>query len=220
MLWKWRLPCVSSRFEHQDNLADAISRYQPTILDITPSAASILQDSTVRSLQTLIPGAEHLSSDKARHWASSADLKITYDACESTSIATVCTLCLEEANEIKIRRGDGMNTWITDTRHGTTLVPIGNIGELVLEGPLIGTGYLDDAEKGAVTVINNPPWLIRGSGDSRHSDRTGKLVKTGDLVRHNNGGTLTFIARKTTEVKIHGHHVELGEVENHMVRLP
>lgn len=208
--------CVPSESEHRDNIANSISRWQPTILDITPSTAAILDDSIIQSLQTLILNGERLSTEKARQWAPLVDLKLTYGTYECTPIATVDTVCLEEADEHRIGRGVGTNTWITDTRDGTTLLPIGSIGELVLEGPLVGAGYLDDAEKTAASLIYNPPWLIRGSGDPNHPGRTGQLFKTGDLVRYNKDGTLIFIARKEAQVKIFGQHVDLAEVENHM----
>ena len=43
--------------------------------------------------------------------------------------------------------------------------------------------------------------------------RTGTLYKSGDLVRYMSDGSLLYIGRKDTQVKINGQRIELGEVE-------
>jgi aryl carrier-like protein len=83
--------------------------------------------------------------------------------------------------------------------------------QLLLEGPLVGRGYLNDEEKTAKAFINDPIWLFQGA--SGYPGRRGRLYKTGDLVRYNPDGTLYFIGRKDAQVKIHGQRVELEEVE-------
>ena len=55
------------------------------------------------------------------------------------------------------------------------------------------------------------------NADSKNYFRHGRLYKTGDLVRYNEDGSLTFAGRKDTQVKIRGQRVELGEIE-HMLR--
>ncbi len=85
---------------------------------------------------------------------------------------------------------------------------------MLLEGPLIGMGYLNDPEKTAAAFIEDPPWLLRGGPGV--PGRRGRLYRTGDLVRYNDDGTLHFIGRKDDQVKIRGQRVELGEVETHI----
>ncbi len=43
-----------------------------------------------------------------------------------------------------------------------------------------------------------------------------RLYRTGDLVRYNIDGSINFIKRKDTQVKIRGHRVELGEINSHV----
>lgn len=210
--------CVPSRSEHEQSPGLSVLHWKSTILDITPSVAATLPDDIVKSLQTLIVGGEHLSSYHAKRLARLVDLKFTYGLSECTPVATVGTVCVEEADDPRIGKGVGMNTWITDMRDGQTLAPVGGIGELVLEGPLIGAGYLDGKEKISAAILDSPRWLVQGSGDPKHPGRTGRLFKTGDLVRYNKDGNLKFIARKEDQAKIHEPQVELEEVEHHMRR--
>ncbi|KAG5996166.1 NRPS protein [Claviceps spartinae] len=212
--------CVPFEAEHKQALENSISRWHPTILDISPSVVTVLPDHIVQSLETLIIGGEHMSPDDARRWARLVDLKFTYGLFECTPVVVAGTVRLEEADEPRIGRGVGMNTWIVDAREGTNLAPVGSIGELVLEGPLIGARYSKDNEKLDTAIIDDPCWLTRGNSDTKHPGRTGKLFRTGDLVRYNRDGSLTFVARKENQTKVHGRHVELREVEHQMRLVP
>ena len=116
----------------------------------------------------------------------------------------------EEAT--RIGKGAGLVTWVVDPENHDDLLPLGCIGELLLEGPLVGRGYLNDPEKTAAAFIEDPAWLLQGAPGQ--PGRHGRLYKTGDLVRYNEDGSLTFIGRKDAQVKIRGQRVELGEVEH------
>ncbi|KAG5930352.1 NRPS protein, partial [Claviceps africana] len=208
--------CIPSEDERKDDLSRSIHRFKPTILDITPSAATALELATVQSLRTLILGGERLSSWQAKKLGALVDVKLAYGPCECTPTSTVATIDPKNDGEPSIGRGAGTITWITEPRDHNILAPIGAIGELLLEGPLLGQGYLGDEEKTSSAFIHNPRWLLRGGAGK--PGREGRLYKTGDLVRYNSDGTLVFIGRKDAQVKINGQRVELGEVESHMAR--
>ena len=205
--------CIPSERERSDDLAASIKRFNSTILDITPSAATVLDDSTIASLRTLILGGERLTSEYAKRWSRLVDVRLPYGPCECNPTATIATIDSNQEGEPNIGHGAGCLTWITDTEEGKTLVPIGTIGELVLEGPLVGLGYLGDEAKTAAAAIERPPWL-----SAVGQDRRGPFYRTGDLVRYNPNGTLMFIGRKDAQIKIHGQRVELAEIEGFMTR--
>ncbi|MGY2062170.1 AMP-binding enzyme, partial [Nocardia gipuzkoensis] len=62
-------------------------------------------------------------------------------------------------------------------------------------------GYLDDSERTAAGFLPD-----------RFTD-SGRMYRTGDQVVRDPGGTLIFLGRKDTQLKIRGHRVELGEIE-------
>lgn len=75
-----------------------------------------------------------------------------------------------------------------------TPTPPGEIGELHVSGPGVMRGYLDQPE------LNGDRFSAMG-------------FRTGDLVRQNADGLLTFAGRADQLAKVRGFRIELGEVE-------
>lgn len=84
---------------------------------------------------------------------------------------------------------------------GLRPVPIGVSGELLIGGAGVGRGYLRREELTAERFIPDP------SG-------TGRLYRSGDLVRYLADGTIEFLGRIDDQIKIRGYRVETGEVES------
>lgn len=110
-----------------------------------------------------------------------------------------------------IGRAVGGLCWIVDAQDYNRLVPIGAAGELLIEGPILARGYLDNPEKTAEVFVESPAW-----GPKNHSGQSRRLYKTGDLARYNSDGSIQFIGRKDTQVKLRGQRIELGEIEHHI----
>lgn len=53
------------------------------------------------------------------------------------------------------------------------------VGELVVEGPAVARGYLNNEELSRASFIHVPPWLQGW----RPNNQTGRLYRTDDLVR-------------------------------------
>ncbi|KAI0569885.1 HC-toxin synthetase [Pyrenophora tritici-repentis] len=105
-------------------------------------------------------------------------------------------------------------SWVVDPENHHRLAPLGSIEELLVEGPILARGYLNDADKTAAAFINDPAWLLEGCGG--HAGRRGRLYKTGDLVQYDSDGNLVCLGRKDSQVKVRGQRVELGEVEHYV----
>lgn len=83
----------------------------------------------------------------------------------------------------------------------------GNIGEIYIRTPYISSGYFNNKELNKQVFLKNP-----FSGDKNDI-----IYKTGDMGRLLFDGNIELTGRLDEQVKIRGHRVELGEIENHLL---
>lgn len=102
------------------------------------------------------------------------------------------------------------NTAIYLLDKSLNLVPPGVVAEIHIAGRNVARGYLNRPELTAGSFIPDP-----------FSEQEGcRLYRTGDLGRYRPDGSLEFVGRKDSMVKIRGFRVELGEVEAIVNRRP
>ena len=211
--------CIPSESQRIDDLVGSMNQFKATFVFLTPSVFRTLNPNMLPYLETICLGGEALLKADVHQWLDRAKVLTVYGPAECTVLAT----CLHMQNTFdnnKIGFGLATNLWVLNTTAiGGQLASIGEEGELYLEGPLVGLGYLNDPERTAAAFIEDPSWLLRGEGEGSHLGRHGRLYKTGDLARYNADGSLTFIGRTDTQVKIRGQRVELSEVEHHVRQL-
>lgn len=205
--------CVPSEEDRMNNLSGAIRDSKANMVHMTPSVARVLDSDIIPSLDVLGLGGEAVSSSDAAAWSKTTNLAIAYGPSE-------CTVGCTINNTLHVSTGIGVGvggvTWIVDPEDHDRLTPVGGVGELIIEGPVVGVGYLGEPAKPAEVFIDDPKWLLAGHGPV--PGRNGRLYKTGDLVRYepNGTGSIEFIGRKDQQVKLRGQRVELAEVEHHL----
>lgn len=210
--------CIPSESQRINDLVGSVNQCRATFLFSTPSLIRTLDPNMLPHLKTIVLGGEHLLRADVRQWLDRAKVLNIYGPCECTVMATCSDVQTTTDQDKTVGFGVETNLWVLDTTDTRgRLASIGEEGELYLEGPLVGLGYLNDPERTAATFIEDPPWLLQGGGS--HPGRHGRLYKTGDLVRYNADGSLAILGRKDTQVKIRGQRVELGEVEYHVQQL-
>jgi amino acid adenylation domain-containing protein len=208
--------CIPSEEERKDDLSESMRRFKATDVFLTPSVARSIDPARVPTLQNIHLGGEEATRDDFARWVPYANPFNSYGPAEC-SAGTLYGRMSSYLSKISIGKGAGVSTWIVDPRSSERLSPIGTVGELYLEGPLVGQGYLGDEVNTAASFIENPPWLLAGSPCGSIPGRQGRLYKTGDLVKYDPvNGQILFIGRKDTQVKLRGQRIELSEVEYHV----
>jgi fumiquinazoline F synthetase len=206
--------CVPSESDAKENPTNCINSLKATYIDFTPSIARLVRPEMVPSVERVILGGEASNIEDLERWWKNTTVVNAYGPSECTASSVINYNIRNPSAAARIGKGVGMVTWVVDRNDYNKLLPIGVVGELLLEGPLVGNGYLNDPSKTAAAFIQDPKWLLKGTTGS--PGRRGRLYKTGDLVRYNEDGSLSFVGRKDTQIKIRGQRVELGEVEHHM----
>lgn len=206
--------CIPSNSERQDDITGSIFKYNVSFIDLTPSFARTLPPSALTNLTTLCLGGEAVLPSDMLLGGSQTTTIAAYGPAECTPTSTIQSARFGGAG---IGRGAGLCTWVVDAANADVLASVGAVGELWLEGPLVGQGYLNDPDATSQVFVEDPPWLLRGDPATGQPGRRGRLYRTGDLVRYHEDGSLLFMGRKDTQVKLRGQRVELGEVE-HQVR--
>ncbi|KAE8823734.1 hypothetical protein PTNB85_09859 [Pyrenophora teres f. teres] len=205
--------CVPSGSERHDNLAKAITDMQVNWGYLTSSVARLLDPRLVPSLKVLVLGGEQVNSTDWDKWPDSVQ---TINAYGPTECCVFCTgyTGIQGFHSGNIGTSIASVSWVVDPENHNRLAPLGSIGELLVEGPILARGYLNDIQKTEAAFIDDPAWLLEGY--EGHTGRQGRLYKTGDLVRYNANGDLVCLGRKDSQVKVRGQRVELGEVEHHV----
>lgn len=99
------------------------------------------------------------------------------------------------------------NTEIRLLDASKTAVTIGAVGEIYIAGEGVAIGYNNRPEENEKAFLN-----LEFGGES---DR---YYRTGDLAYYLPSGDLVCIGRRDQQVKLNGHRVELGEIENAIKR--
>ncbi|KAK4182236.1 hypothetical protein QBC35DRAFT_536599 [Podospora australis] len=205
--------CVPSDNDRRSDLANAINHMDVNYAILTSSVARSLDPGIVPSLRVLVLVGEQVSFDDWARWDDRVRKINGYGPAEC---CIVCTAYLDPQSfkSATIGKSIASVTWVVDPEDHHILAPMGSVGELLVEGPILARGYLNDPETTSAAFIAAPAWL--SAGGAGVPGRHGRLYKTGDLVRYDAAGNLVYIGRKDTQVKVRGQRVELGEIEHHL----
>ncbi|OJJ48580.1 hypothetical protein ASPZODRAFT_1627112 [Penicilliopsis zonata CBS 506.65] len=209
--------CIPSEEDRMNNLPRIMTDLQVTWAVLTPTVARLLQPNAVPTLRTLVLAGEAVLASSFEGWSPRTTLISAYSPAECTPLGLAAAV--EESRPNFLGRGFASHaTWIVDPQDCQKLVPIGAVGELVIEGSVVGRSYLHDPDRSLPDspFISPPSWLARfrrSTISERH------LYRTGDLVQYASDGQVRFVGRKDFQVKVRGQRLELAEVEHHIERL-
>jgi amino acid adenylation domain-containing protein len=202
--------CMPSDAQRLQDIAKFIRDAEVNMAILTPTFASTLKPEEIPTLRTLILSGEKISRAQLETWCDKVEFINAYGPSE------VCVDCMlhvirsSDDSPNKIGFAHNATCWIVDPDDHDRLAPIGCPGELVVQAPGLARGYLGDEEQTKASFLATAEWLpasVVGEG------RPFRLYKTGDLVRYNHDGSMEYIGRKDTQVKLRGQRLELGEIE-------
>lgn len=203
--------CVPTENERFEGTSEFLREQNVNFALLTPSVARIIQPTEAPSLKTVVLGGEAPDELLIKKWLDAGTKLFNAYGPSECSVIAACHPCSYELDSRTIGRPVGCSFRIVDPDNAATLVPDGEIGELLIEGPTLAKGYLNDPERTAAAFINAPLW----PGETRLPG-SGPLYKTGDLVKRSDRGALVYVGRKDLQVKLNGQRIELGDIESHL----
>lgn len=202
------VPSEEDRLSVPDLAAFAL-RAQANWAHITPSFAEMLTRLEFPTLKTMVLGGEPMTFGNIREWAKAGESRLiqVYGPSECCVTSTVNADVSADSMPTDIGTAlPGCATWVTRPEDPQKLSPVGAVGELLIEGPILARGYINEPELTSAAFVRNLKWA---------PDR--RMYRTGDLVKYDSRGQIHFVGRRDGQVKIHGQRIELGEIERQLV---
>lgn len=204
--------CVPSNEQRMNDVSGAIRNLNVNVALLTPTVATLLIPEEVPSLHTLVLGGEAITQEQVNRWRGHVRVANGFGPTEASVYCSI-NADLLSASATNIGTSVGGHNWIVDPLNHESLTPLGCVGELVISGPSIAKEYFSNTIETDAAFVSGPRWLAEvGHASAR-------IYKTGDLVKYKHDGTMEFIARKDTQVKIRGLRIELGEVQSRLSQI-
>ncbi|MEH1101550.1 amino acid adenylation domain-containing protein [Micromonospora sp. CPCC 205561] len=191
-------------------LCELMAREGVTTVHFVPSMLPALLAEGIggcRSLRSVAVGGEEIAVDVARAFLAAlpgCELHNTYGPAETT-VDVTSWLCTPDALAGLTRVPLGTpfaNLTVRVLDEHLQPVPVGVRGELCVGGVGLARGYLGAPGTTAQRFVPDP-----------HGPPGARLYRTGDAAAWRPDGTVDFLGRIDSQVKLHGVRIELGEIE-------
>ncbi len=185
-------------------LKQQLDQGQYTVMQTTPTRWKMLLDAGWTRPESLLvlTGGEALTAPVLQQLAThDAAILNVYGPTETTIWSTSAWL---KADDEVIIGQPLSNTQVYILDEQGRVLPQGAIGEIGISGAGVTQGYHQRDELNQAMFIANP--TKTSSGDA-------VIYRTGDQGRINQDGTLVCLGRIDNQIKVRGHRIEAGEIE-------
>lgn len=203
-----------------EEFAEAIERTGTTIITILPTVffnqlSAYLSDEGYQRLskvKLITVAGEALYGEQVRafqrKFGDQIDIVNVYGPTECTVCTTthkISGIISEDVVNIPIGRPI-YNYKVYIVNDEQMLCPVGVPGEVYISTVGLAQGYLNQPQKTAEAFITSPI-------------EEGELIyRSGDLAKLLADGTIEYVGRRDSQIKIRGHRIEIGEIEDNLNR--
>ncbi|KAI2468880.1 hypothetical protein F4781DRAFT_249157 [Annulohypoxylon bovei var. microspora] len=201
--------CIPSSSERIADFSGAAKRMRVNWTYLTPALSRRIDPENLPDIAVVCFRTRYLDSDTYIPWVNkAAKVLLAYGCAEACPLGISTT----ELTRSKTSQCFGSpfcgNFWIVSPEDNNRLMPVGALGELVIGGPTLASGFgVSDADVQAWVSksIARARSLLRKSGSH--------LLKTGHYVRYLEGGEIEFVSDGCEDTEIDGRRFRHSEVE-------
>lgn len=195
-------------------LLDLMEREKIYCTLLPPALLSVLPYRALPDLKTLVVGGESTPAEVMERWKQGRRLVNAYGPTENT-VVTTCT----EVSDVFLSNDigfplPGVSCYVLDQT--MTLLPDYVPGELYIGGLQLTAGYINREELNRKKFIDNP---FAYPAD-RRAGRNTRLFRSGDRVMRTSDGSLLFLGRIDSQVKMRGFRIEPDEISRQLEEYP
>jgi amino acid adenylation domain-containing protein len=200
-----------------ERFVDTLVEGRAAVLQVVPSYLDVVlsyleqHPRELPDLHTVCPTGDFLKKELVQRWFAAQPgipLVNTYGLTETSDDAVHEIMDRVPAGE-RIPLGRPIiNVHVDVLDEHQSPVPLGAPGLIVFSGICVGRGYVNDPERTRQMFAADP-------------HRPGqRICRTGDYGRWLPDGKLDFLGRRDNQVKVRGFRIEIGEIENALLRVP
>jgi amino acid adenylation domain-containing protein/thioester reductase-like protein len=196
------------------SLGTVIRQLGITIMAITTplvNLAAITAPATFAPLRVILMGGETVNLVAMKAILEAGAPQHLMNAYGPTECCVYClaheiTMADIDAGSVSIGKPIGHNVCCVSDDAGR-VVPDGEEGELLVGGPGVSTGYVNQPDKNSQAFV-----FVDGMKDPETGEPY-RMYRTGDMVRRRSDGQHDFLGRQDHQVKIRGYRIELSAVD-------
>ncbi|MGX7828173.1 amino acid adenylation domain-containing protein [Actinokineospora sp. 24-640] len=156
----------------------------------------------------LVVGTEMVPNELVARWSGRMRVVVAYGLTEATVNSTLWLARADWEGTVPIGVPDpNTRCYVLDS--ALRPVPVGAVGELYVGGRGLARGYRGRPDLTAGRFVADP-----------FGQPGARMYRTGDRARWRADGNIDFLGRSDGQLKIRGHRVEPGEVENALMTHP
>ncbi|KAK3299574.1 uncharacterized protein B0H64DRAFT_355769 [Chaetomium fimeti] len=199
--------CVPSAAERLQDFSAAANRMQVNWSYMTPLLSRKVDPTLLPSLKVVCFRTRGLDDDTYSIWHGKANVVLAYGSQDVCPLGIAFLEALGPQHLKSIGRPFAGNLLIVNPEDHKKPVPVGAVGELVVEGPTLGFSYPN--RESTMTPLS--PLGPASGGRARY-------LKTGHRARYTERGLMEFISSKRDDIDMDGKVINLTEIEQYLRR--
>ncbi|KAK2052305.1 AMP-binding enzyme [Colletotrichum caudatum] len=202
--------CIPSSVETTSDIVGAACRMDVNWSYMTPVLARKMTPAAIPSLKTVCFRTRRLDEDTCAPWMAKTKVLLAYGAPDICPLG-ISVLEVTKASDLSHVAPPFLGRfWIVNPEDHRKLMPIGALGELVIESPTLAHRFVPG---------QSLSHLPQGSDFSLEDGKPKtRYFKTGHLVRYMEDGFLDFVSSGRDDVESNGQIVPVTEIEQRLRR--